>query len=48
MKQKSILNSKSSKEEKAEKLSEIALKTVDIKGIGLLYPWKEKKRNHSR
>ena len=30
-----VLNSKISKEEKAKKLSEIALKTVDIKGIGL-------------
>ena len=29
-----VLNSNISKEEKAEKLSEIALKTVDIKGIG--------------
>ena len=29
-----VLNSKISKEEKAKKLSEIALKTVDIKGIG--------------
>ena len=29
-----ILNSKISKEEKAKKLSEIALETVDIKGIG--------------
>tara|TARA_B100001123_G_scaffold426454_1_gene540630 strand:+ start:835 stop:1341 length:507 start_codon:yes stop_codon:yes gene_type:complete len=29
-----ILNSGDSKEEKAKKLSEIALKTVDIKGIG--------------
>ena len=29
-----ILNSKTSKEMKAKKLSEIALKTVDIKGIG--------------
>ena len=29
-----ILNSSLSKEEKAKKLSEIALKTVDIKGIG--------------
>ena len=29
-----ILNSTDSKEEKAKKLSDIALKTVDIKGIG--------------
>ncbi len=29
-----VLNSKISKEEKAKKLSDIALKTVDIKGIG--------------
>jgi len=29
-----VLNSNASKEEKAKKLSEIALKTVDIKGIG--------------
>jgi len=31
---KSVLNSSISKEEKAKKLSDIALKTVDIKGIG--------------
>ena len=30
-----ILNSSDTKEEKAKKLSDIALKTVDIKGIGL-------------
>ena len=29
-----VLNSEISKEEKAKKLSDIALKTVDIKGIG--------------
>ena len=31
---KAVLNSNVSKEEKAKKLSDIALKTVDIKGIG--------------
>ena len=40
---KSILNSSVSKEEKAEKLSVIALKTVDVKGIGYYTLGKKRK-----
>ena len=38
-----ILNSNVSKEEKAEKLSVIALKTVDVKGIGYYTLGKKRK-----
>ena len=38
-----VLNSEISKEEKAKKLSDIALKTVDIKGIGY-YPLGSKRK----
>ena len=41
---KSILNSKDSKEIKAEKLSVIALKTVDVKGIGYYTLGKKRKQ----
>tara|TARA_B100000959_G_scaffold279359_1_gene339375 strand:+ start:841 stop:1443 length:603 start_codon:yes stop_codon:yes gene_type:complete len=40
---KSILNSSVSKEEKAEKLSVIAIKTVDVKGIGYYTLGKKRK-----
>jgi len=40
---KSILNSNASKKEKAEKLSVIALKTVDVKGIGYYTLGKKRK-----
>ena len=42
-----ILNSQDTKEIKAEKLSIIALKTVDVKGIGY-YTLGKKERNNSR
>ena len=41
-----VLSGSSSPEEKAEKLSEIALKTVDVKGLGLLHIRKKEKRNN--
>ena len=40
---KTILNSDDTKENKAKKLSDIALKTVDIKEHWLLYSWKKRK-----
>ena len=50
-----ILNSDVTKDEKAKKLSEIALKTVDIKGIGYYTLGskrkeisEEEKKNHSK
>ena len=39
-----ILNSQDTKEVKAEKLSEIALKTVDVKGIGYYTLGKKRKK----
>ena len=43
-----ILNSQASKQEKAEKLSLIAINTVDVKGIGYYTLGKKKEGNYRR
>ena len=43
-----VLSGSSTPEEKAEKLSEIALKTVDVKGLAYYTLGKKEKRNNPR